>query len=379
MMHELSTCSSALNELETLAIMSNITRSSSKSEPALSVVVPCRNEKHHIESVIQSILSQESPPGAFEVIVADGMSDDGTREILEEIARGDPRLKVVDNNERITPSGMNVGIRHARGQFIAIMGAHNEYASDYLRASVEILEETGADNVGGSMVCRGQSRMQQAIAIAHHSPFSVGGAHWHNTSYEGPADTVFGGVYRREVFDRIGLFDESFVRNQDDELNLRLTRAGGKIWHSPRIRSWYHPRASLTALFRQYVQYGYWKVRVMQKHRRPAALRHIIPGGFVFSLIALPLLAMFYQRLLFVWLGLIGVYLLSNISASLVTAAQHGWKYLPLLPPVFACYHFGYGLGFMRGILDFIILRRSPSTAFTSLTRPSATSVHGSE
>src|SRR5438552_1613745 len=199
------------------------------SLPAVSIVVPCRNEKGHIGTCIRSILAQEPPPGGFEVIVADGMSDDGTRDVLKRLAEEDPRLRVVDNPGRITPCGMNTGIREARGRYIAIMGAHNRYAPDYLCRSVEVLEGTGADDVGGAMVCEAESWLQQAIAAAHHSPFSVGGARWHNPDYEGPADTVFGGVYRREVFARIGFFDEELVRNQDDEFNLRLVRAGGKI------------------------------------------------------------------------------------------------------------------------------------------------------
>src|SRR5262249_3984141 len=157
-------------------------------------------------------------------------------------------------------------------------------------------EETGGDNVGGSMMCLGQSRLQKAIAAAHHSPFAVGGARWHDTRYEGPADTVFGGVYRREGFDRIGFLCEELVRNQDDEFHLRLTRAGGKIWHSPRIKSWYCPRGSFKALFQQYAQYGYWKVRVMQKHKLPASMRHLVPGCFMLSLFVLSLTSFLWDR-----------------------------------------------------------------------------------
>ena len=337
--------------------------------PKVSAVIPCRNERNHIRACVLSLLGQQDVPGGFEVIVADGMSDDGTREILATLARQNQRLRVIDNPARTTANAMNLGVQHARGEFVAIMGAHNQYASDYLRACLEVSRATGADNVGGSMVCRGETWMQQAIAVAHHSPFSAGGARWHNIAYEGPADTVFGGFYRREVFSRIGPFDESLLRNQDDELNLRLTRSGGKIWHSPAIRSSYCPRASLTALFRQYLQYGYWKVAVVKKHGRPASLRHLVPGLFVLALITLPVLALFFAGSLLVWLGLLGIYAAANVAASILTAARGGWQYLPILPVVFACYHFGYGIGFLRGVIGFVILRRAPSAAFTRLTR----------
>ncbi len=326
------------------------------NQSSVSCVVPCRNECDHIETCLQSILAQEP----LEVIVADGMSDDGTREILDRLARTDARLRIVDNPKRITPAGMNAGIHAAQGKFIAIMGAHQRYAPDYLRCSIEALEQTGADNVGGAMFCEADTWLQGVIAAAHHSPFSVGGARWHNPNYEGPADTVFGGVYRREIFARIGLFDEQLARNQDDELNFRLIRAGGKIWQSPAIRSWYRPRGSLVALFRQYRQYGYWKVRVIQKHRMPASWRHLVPATFVLLLILLPVLS------IRAWLVLLVAYLVGNVGASILTAARYGWGLLPALPAVFACYHFGYGWGFLLGIRD---LNRAPSPSFTELTR----------
>jgi succinoglycan biosynthesis protein ExoA len=337
--------------------------------PGVSAVIPCRNEHAHIESCVRSVLAQHTVPGGFELIVADGMSDDGTREILARLASEDERLRVIDNPARITARGMNIGIRHARGQYIAIMGAHSEYAPDYLSASLRVSQKTRADNVGGSMVCHGETWLQRAIAVAHHSPFSVGGARWHDVSYEGPADTVFGGFYRREVFDRIGHFDESLLRNQDDEFNLRLTLAGGKIWHSPAIRSSYAPRDSVGALFCQYLQYGYWKVAVIKKHHRPASLRHLVPGAFVLSLVILPLLAFFHGPLIYLWLALLAAYVIANLSASSVTAARSAWRFLPVLPLVFGCYHFGYGIGFLRGVLGFVIRRRAPSVTFTRLTR----------
>lgn len=340
-----------------------------RHSPMVSAVIPCRNERAHIEACLRSVLGQEKVPGDFEVIVADGMSDDGTRRILESLGREYPRLQIVDNLAQTTAHGMNLGIQHARGEFVAIMGAHSHYAPDYLRVSLEVSRVTGADNVGGSMVCRGETWLQRAISAAHHSPFSAGGARWHNIAYEGPADTVFGGFYRREVFSRIGNFDESLLRNQDDELNLRLTLVGGRIWHSPTIRSSYCPRASLAALFRQYLQYGYWKVAVMKKHRRPAALRHLVPGVFVFALLALPALALLAPVFWYLWLASLGTYAVANLAASVLTAAGTGWRYLFALPVVFACYHFGYGIGFLRGVISFLFLRRGPSATFTRLTR----------
>ena len=165
------------------------------------------------------------------------------------------------------------------------------------------------------------------------------------------------------------MFDEELARNQDDEFNLRLTRSGGKIWQSPRIKCWYHPRESLQFLFRQQMQYGYWKVRVIQKHKIPASVRHIVPACFVFSLIWLTLASLWWPPAAWSLLLLVGTYLTFNIGASFFTAASAAWKFFPFLPLVFACYHFAYGYGFLRGICDFIVFRRRPSCAYTELTR----------
>jgi succinoglycan biosynthesis protein ExoA len=337
--------------------------------PAISVVVPSRNEKNHIEATVRSILAQKAPAGGFEVIVADGMSEDGTREILNRLAEREPCLRIIDNPNRIVSTGLNSAIRVARGEVIIRIDAHTEYAPDYVRECVGVLEKTDADNVGGPARTKHEGAVQAAICAAYHSAFSVGGARFHNVDYEGYVDTLPYGCWRRKIFDQIGFFDEELVRNQDDEFNLRLTSAGGKIWQSPRIKSWYKPRASLKALFIQYMQYGYWKVRILQKHKIPASLRHLVPGSFVFCLIVLPLLAVFSTIPLWIWLSMIGLYVCCNLIASLVTSARKRWTYLPILPLVFACYHVGYGIGFIKGVIDFVILRRVPSNSFTKLTR----------
>jgi hypothetical protein len=184
-------------------------------------------------------------------------------------------------------------------------------------------------------------------------------------------DTVYLGCWRREIFDRVGLFDEGLVRNQDDEFNFRIVRSGGKIWQSVRIKSWYYPRETLHHLFAQYVQYGYWKVRVLQKHRLPASLRHLVPAAFVLTLALMPILSLFWPVVFPIWVSLLLLYVAVTMSVSLVTAFAAGWNLLPVLPVIFWIFHFGYGLGFLSGVLNFVILRRQPGRSYVVLTRSS--------
>ena len=341
-------------------------------DPAVSVIVPCRNEGGHIETFLRDFLTQEAPPGGrrLEVLIADGMSDDGTRATIREAAAGDPRVVLIDNPRRIVSSGLNAALRVARGEIVVRMDVHTEYAPDYLRRCVEVLEETGADNVGGPWVARGDRYLSRAVAAAFQSPFAVGGAAGHDPGHEGPVDTVYLGCWRKDVFARIGLFDEDLVRNQDDELNLRLLRSGGRVWQSPRIRSWYRPRASLGALFRQYRQYGYWKVAVIRKHKRPASARHLVPVLFVLGA-AIGWTGWFaHWSLGLLHAGMLALYGLLSLAASVRAAAGSGWDLLPVLPAVFLVYHVGYGLGFALGLLDFLVFRRGARPTMTALTRP---------
>lgn len=297
------------------------------------------------------------------------MSEDGTREVVQTIAQQDSRVRLLDNPLGIVPSAMNIGVLTARGQIIVRMDAHSEYASDYVHQCIEVMQSTGADNVGGPHRAKGNSYLQRAIAAAHHSSFAAGGALSHNLNYEGYVDTVIYGCWRKDTLTRIGLFDEDLVRNQDDELNFRLTRAGGKIWQSPAIRSWYWPRSSLKGLFRQYFQYGYWKARVIQKHKFPASWRHMVPAAMLVVLMANLALSPFYHSAS-VFLGIMTLaYISANLIASLIAARHNGWELLPLFPLIFACFHLAYGLGFLRGVIDFIILHRQPSERMKSSTR----------
>lgn len=335
----------------------------------VSVIVPCRNEEDTIADCVRSILQQEPVAGGMELIVADGLSTDNTRDVLRQIAHNDSRLRVIDNPGRIVSSGLNAALETARGAVIVRMDAHTMYARDYVRQCVTVLQETGADNVGGPALTSGEGYFQTAISAAYHSPFAVGGARFHNPDYEGFVDTVPYGCWPRRVFSEIGHFDEELVRNQDDEFNLRLIRSGGKVWQSPRIKSWYRPRGTLRDLFRQYCQYGYWKVRVIQKHRLPASIRHVVPGLFLLSLAGLFLLSWWWRPASWLLAAVAALYAAGTLGASFITAATRGWTLLPVLPLVFATYHVSYGLGFLRGLWDFLVIRRGPQQSWTTLSR----------
>jgi hypothetical protein len=232
------------------------------------------------------------------------------------------------------------------------MDFHTEYAPDYVVRCVQALQRTGAQNAGGPARTRAEGPLAAAIAAAYHSPFACGGARFHDVSYEGWVDTVTYGCWEKSYLERLGLFDESLVRNQDDELNLRIVRSGGRIWQDPKIVSWYHPRGSLRSLFRQYFQYGFWKVAVIRKHRIPASWRHLVPALFVSSVAAVPLAAAFDQRFWVLWLFEIALYGAACLGVSALTAARAGLRLFPLLPAVFATYHLAYGLGFVAGLLS---------------------------
>src|SRR5262245_21435840 len=224
--------------------------------PLVTVAMPCLDEKGFIEDCLRSVQAQTYPRDSIEILVADGGSTDGTREILERLAMEDARIRVLDNPQRIQSAGLNHAIRAARGSVIARMDVHADYAADYLEKCVEVLERTGADNVGGAARCRAKGRVQRAVAAALQSPLGFGGASFRNADAEGYVDTIFPGAFRSEVFDRVGLFDEGARVNEDAEINQRIVQAGGRIYQSRDIECYYYPRDSLAGLASQYYRYG---------------------------------------------------------------------------------------------------------------------------
>jgi glycosyltransferase involved in cell wall biosynthesis len=333
----------------------------------LSVIVPCRNECEGIGRFLDSLAAQHLPPGwEVEWLIADGDSDDGTRELLDARARADERIVVVDNPRRFVSAGLNACLAMARGEVIARLDVHTEYCDDYLLECLAALERTGADNVGGPWVARGSGSMQRAIAAAFQSRWVVGSARSRDLQYEGMTETVYLGCWPRSTFDRFGGFDELLVRNQDDEHNLRVVRGGGRVWQSARIHSAYRPRPSLALLFAQQRQYGYWRAFVLRKHRMVASWRQLAPAAFVAALAAALLLVPWSSALpLTILVGLYAAYL---VAASLQSASGAGWRVLLRLPAVIAAFHLGYGLGTWHGLFA-AGLGSAPSHSQTRLTR----------
>jgi succinoglycan biosynthesis protein ExoA len=319
----------------------------------LSVVMPCRNESQHIAACVRSILGQERPPGGIEVIVVDGVSDDGTREILETLAKEYPELRVVDNPRRITPCAMNEGIREARGQYIAILGAHCQYASDYLSTCVALLHEhPEVCCVGGPAVSTGKGLFGQAVAAAMSHPVGIGNAKHRYPTYEGYAEGACYPVFRREVFEKVGFYDEMLVRNQDDELNYRLAKHGEKIFISPRARYSYFIRETPSRLFRQYFEYGYWRVAVLRKHRIPASLRQIVPPLFMGIMVTSVIVGLSlpgWWRLTAAAIPML--YAVTLLSVGITQSGKTGWRVALLFPVAAAIMHVAYAMGFVRAMM----------------------------
>ncbi len=319
----------------------------------VSIIMPIRNEEHYLYRTLSAILQQDYPHHLIEIVIVDGQSDDNTRLIIERICNSDiaadfNRIVVFDNPQRIVPVAFNIGLREALGNIIVRVDGHCEIARDYVRRCVEILAETGADNVGGLQRAVGETSIGKAIAIATSSPFGVGGGLFHYARRAGWVDTVYLGTYRRQVFEKIGGFDEELVRNQDDEFNFRLTQSGGKIWLDPSIHSVYYARASLRKLWRQYYQYGFYKVRVIQKRQAISSWRQIVPGTFVMSFVVSCLIALItkHKRPL-LWTG--GAYAFANATTS-IWISRHNWRLSLFFPIIFAILHFAYGFGFLQGL-----------------------------
>jgi glycosyltransferase involved in cell wall biosynthesis len=322
--------------------------------PLVSVILPIRNEARFIQRGLEAVLGQDYPPDRLEVIVADGMSDDGTRDIVESFRQRHPNVRLVDNPRRIVPTGLNAAIPLARGEVLVRVDGHCEIAPDYVRRCVEHLRDEGIEGVGGPLDTVGETYRARVIAAAMSTPFGVGNSAFRTaTGKTMLTDTVAFPAYTRAAVERAGPFDEEMVRNQDDEYNYRLRKFGAKILLAADVRSRYYSRSSLRSLWRQYLQYGYFKVRVLQKHPRQMSRRQFVPALFVAALFLTLVTAPLTPLGWYAPAAVAGLYLVANLAASALTAARRGWRLFPLLPVAYAILHLSFGLGFLGGLVRF--------------------------
>lgn len=326
-------------------------------KPSVSIIVPCFNEQATIAGLLEAVYTQTYPRGEMEIVIADGMSTDGTRERIEEFRRGhaDLAVRVIDNPARSIPSGLNLAIAAGRGETIVRLDAHSSPAADYIARSLQALDEEKGWNVGGVWEIKpGQDTwLGRAIAAAAAHPFGVGDARYRYATRASAVDTVPFGAFRRQLVKRIGPFDESLQANEDYEFNARIRRAGGRVWLDPAIRSVYYTRSTLTALARQYARYGYWKLRMLRRYPGTLRLRQVIPPLFVLSLLALAAASFIWT--LAAWL--LGIEVVSY-ALLLLAAALH--KAITLrqvsliagMPLAMMTMHFSWGTAFLWSLLS---------------------------
>lgn len=311
--------------------------------PDVSVVMVVRNEALHLAEAVGSVLEQDYP-GRLSVAVAVGPSTDGTEHVAADLAAKDPRVLVVDNPTGRTPAGLNAAVKATCSPVVVRVDGHAVLPHGYVRRGVELLEETGAVNVGGVMAAEGTTTFERAVAAAMSSPFGVGGGRFHYGGEPGPADTVYLGIFRREALERAGGYDEHFTRAQDWELNHRLRANGGLVWFAPELRVTYRPRPSIKALARQYRDYGRWRRVVMRHHRDSVRWHYLVPPVTVAGLVVGVVLIALGQPV--GWLAP-GAYAAANLGASVTLARRLRPAEAVRMPLVLGTMHLCWGWGFL--------------------------------
>lgn len=317
--------------------------------PFVTIAMPAYNEEDFIEDCLRSVQAQTYPRDRMEILIADGRSTDRTRQLIQQVAAGDARIRVIDNPERIQAAGMNQIIRAARGDIVVRMDVHCEYAPDYVESCIAVLARTGADNAGGAQRPRARTFFQRAVCAALDSPLGMGGARYRSADNEGPVDTVFLGAFRRRVFQSVGLYDPRAVTNEDAELNQRLIDAGGEVYLSRDIEVHYFPRASFRQLARQYYRYGQGRARTLLKLRKLLTLRPVLPFAMVAG--GAGLLATARMQPL-TGPAFAAYALITGVEAARV-GRKAGLAAVPLVWAIFPVLHVSHGLGFAAGLVRY--------------------------
>ncbi len=324
--------------------------------PDVSVIIPCYNEEKRIHTLLDALLKQTYPVEKIFITIADGLSQDRTREIIAAFQQKNPQLKieVVDNNAKTIPAALNRAIEASCGEIIVRLDGHSAPYPDYVEKSVQALLDARADNVGGVWEIRpgGDNWMPESIAVAAAHPLGVGDAHYRHARQPAYVDTVPFGAFRRSLVEKIGGFDESLLSNEDYEFNARIRQAGGRVWLNPEIRSVYFARSTFGDLARQYWRYGLWKWQMLRRYPSTLRWRQALPPLFVLAILGLFLLAFFHP--FFAWLLIFGLsfYFAFLFAAGVQRVAQRKKIFLFFgLPVAIAVMHFSWGLGFLWSIL----------------------------
>lgn len=323
----------------------------------VSIIIPARNEEKYISKCLDSVLQQSYSQDLIEIIVIDGMSTDNTESIVRQYMEKYKNIKLLFNERSVTPVSMNIGIKNSTGDITIIFGAHSFMDEHFVKNNVRNLLNNNVDCSGGVVKFINEGFMTKCIALATSCTFGAGNALYRYTDVEQYVDTVPFGAYKKHTLDIVGYFDEELVRNQDDELNFRVTENGGKILLSPDIISFYYSRSSLKKLWLQYKQYGFWKVRVIQKHKRPAALRHLVPVLFLLTLLVTGFAGIFSDIFRGLFYFVMASYLTVDILYSFKVSLKNEFSTMKCLPIIFPIIHIGYGYGFMLGIINFYMLK----------------------
>lgn len=302
------------------------------------------DEETHLPEAVRSVLSQDYP-GEMEVVVAVGPSRDRTREVADALAAADPRVVVVDNPSGRTPDGLNAAVATSRHDVVVRMDGHGELSEGYVRRAVALLERTGAANVGGIMLAQGSGPVQEAVALAMRSPLGMGSERFHTGGAEGPADTVFLGVFRREWLDRVGGYDPAYTRAQDWELNHRIRAAGGTIWFTPELTVTYRPRSTFRDLARQFYTSGQWRRQVVRQHPDSVNARYLAPPVALCAVAAGAVGGLVWRPL---WLLPLGYAAAVTVGGAWVARGQEPGV-VARMPGVLATMHLTWGAGFLRG------------------------------
>ena len=337
----------------------------------VSVIAPCKNEVNHIDNFFYQIFQQKLDYIDLEVIIVDGMSNDGTREIINSYIKKNNNLKVIDNPRKIVSTGLNLAISQSTGQYIIRMDIHTDYHFNYIYNCVQLLLTNKYDCVGGSWIPISKGIIGKGIEIAFKSYILSGGAKSRDSNFSGSVDTVYLGSWPRQVLVNLGGFDEDLVRNQDDELSLRIINSGGIIFQSRLVKSFYKTRTNFRNLFKQFFQYGYWKFPILLKHKSQAKARHFLAPSIAFIYIVFSFVSIFsnlFPNLLLIF-PIIIYFIILNIIIFFENSDSINLFMLLISSFSMLIMHASYGLGYLYCLLRYLVKKDFKNNYMSSLSR----------